>query len=148
MLVDDNADILFTLSVLARSLTMAAIECHPTPEAALAAFLAAPEHYELVITDLEMPGMDGMELCRGMRAVSSHQKMLLATGNGSLTAAAARSAGFDVLLKKPILLASLEAALAEVGLRAQAGGSAPSSADFPLGTSQGLSSSQPRNEAR
>ena len=41
MLVDDNADILFTLSVLIRNLTGATIKCHHAPNLALAAFVAA-----------------------------------------------------------------------------------------------------------
>lgn len=116
MLVDDDADILFMLSVLIRKLTGAAIECHQTPEAALAAFAAAPGHCELVITDFEMPGMDGAELCRRIRAISPGQKIFLVTGS-SLNAATARSAGFSTLLKKPITLAALEAALAVAGLK-------------------------------
>jgi DNA-binding NtrC family response regulator len=117
MLVDDNADILFTLSVLIRSLTGATIECYQAPETALAAFAAAPGHYELVITDFEMPGLNGVELCRRMHAISPAQKTFLVTGNGSLTAAFARAAGFSALLKKPVLLTALEAALAEAGLK-------------------------------
>jgi len=41
MLVDDNADILFTLSILIRNLTGATIECYHAPDLALAAFVSA-----------------------------------------------------------------------------------------------------------
>ena len=133
MLVDDNADILFTLSVLARSLTSAAVECYPTPELALAAFLAAPGQYELVITDFEMPGMNGVELARHVHTVSPAQRIFLATGNGSMTAAAAHSAGFNALLKKPLSLAQLEIALAAAGLKMRAGESDLRKANIPLG---------------
>ena len=133
MLVDDNADILFTLSVLAGSLTTAAIESHRTPEAALAAFTAAPGQYELIITDLEMPGMNGVELCRHLQAVSPAQKIFLATGNGSMTAATARAAGFSALLKKPLSLTAVETALAQAGLKMRGGESDLRKANIPLG---------------
>jgi len=55
--------------------------CYTTGEA-LAAFAESPAAYELVITDFEMPGMDGVELCRQLRAISPDQKIILATGSG------------------------------------------------------------------
>src|SRR5580704_12416362 len=82
MLVDDNLEILTMLSALVENFTTATIECHDSPQSALAAFAAAPDSYELAITDFEMPGMDGVELCRRLRAVSPAQKVFLATGSG------------------------------------------------------------------
>lgn len=112
MIVDDNPDTLRMMSALLENLTSAEIECFNTPQAALAAFADAPERYELVITDFEMPGMDGVELCRRLRAISPAQKIFLATGSGFFTEAAARHAGFSALLNKPFPLALLKAALA------------------------------------
>lgn len=113
MLVDDSEDILLMLSAMLATITDAEIECHNTPQSALAAFAAAPENYELVITDFEMPGMDGVELCRWLHMISPAQKIFLATGSGFFTAATARHAGFSALLNKPFPLAVLKAALAE-----------------------------------
>jgi CheY-like chemotaxis protein len=113
MLVDDNQEILAMLSAMLENLTGALVECYDTPQAALAAFKTAPGGYELVITDFEMPGMDGVELCRRLRAISPAQKVFLATGSGFFTAAAARHAGFAALLNKPFPLSVLQAALAE-----------------------------------
>jgi CheY-like chemotaxis protein len=111
MLVDDNENILLLLSATLENLTGAAIECYTTPKEALAAFAESPESYELVITDFEMPGMDGVELCRQLRALSPGQKIILATGSGFFTEAAARHAGFSALLDKPFPLPLLRAAL-------------------------------------
>ena len=120
MLVDDNADFLRMLSAMMENLTGATIECFNSPQPALDAFAAAPAHYELVITDFEMPGMDGTELCRRIRAISPAQKIFLATGSGFHTAAAARDAGFCALLNKPFPLATMRTALAEAGLKLEA----------------------------
>jgi two-component system cell cycle sensor histidine kinase/response regulator CckA len=113
MLVDDNREILAMLSAMLKNLTAAAVECFDTPQAALTAFQAAPGGYELVITDFEMPGMDGVELCRQLRAISPAQKVFLATGSGFFTAAGARHAGFAALLNKPFPSSVLKSALAE-----------------------------------
>jgi CheY-like chemotaxis protein len=113
MLVDDNQEILNMLSAMLKNLTNAAVECFTTPAAALEAFQAAPGGYELVITDFEMPGMDGVELCRRLREISPEQKVFLATGSGFFTAAAARHAGFCALLTKPFPLSALKSALSE-----------------------------------
>lgn len=116
MLVDDNADILEMMSALAENLTDAEIECFNSPVAALAAFADAPEKYEVVITDFEMPGMDGVELCRRMLALAPTQKIILATGSGFFTEAAARRAGFSGQLNKPFPIERLRATLAEAGV--------------------------------
>ena len=113
MIVDDNEDILRVMSAVLENLTRAEIECYNSPPSALAAFIRSPASYELVITDFEMPGMDGVELCRRLHAVNPEQKIFLATGSGFFTDAAARHAGFSALLNKPFPLSVLKAALAE-----------------------------------
>ena len=118
MLVDDNAHILAMMALMIQNLTGAEIETHRSPVTALAAFAAAPASYELVITDFEMPDMDGVELCRRMRMMNPAQKLFLATGSGYFTEAGAWHAGFSALLNKPFPLATLQAALAKAGLEA------------------------------
>src|SRR5580692_8221885 len=115
MLVDDNTEILMTLSALVENFTTATIECHDSAHSALAAFAAAPDSYELVITDFEMPAMDGVELCRRLRAISPAQKVFLATGSGFFSEVAASHHGFCALLNKPFPLVILQEKLAATG---------------------------------
>src|SRR5579863_317164 len=77
LLVDDNEEILTTISALLETLTGATVECHSSAGSALAAFTAAPGRYELIVTDYEMPGMNGVELCRRLKAVAPDQKIIL-----------------------------------------------------------------------
>ena len=116
MLVDDNQEILLMLCVLVENFTTAPIECHDSPRSALAAFAAAPDSYELVITDFEMPEMDGVELCRRLRALCPAQKVFLATGSGFFSEVAASHHGFSALLNKPFPLVALQEKLARAGL--------------------------------
>jgi CheY-like chemotaxis protein len=122
MQVDDNDDLLFMLATMLGKLTDAEIGQFRSPASALEAFAAAPEKYELVITDYEMPEMDGVELCRRMHAVAPTQKIVLTTGSGFFTAAVAQRAGFSALLNKPYSLAEIHAALAATGIKTDAVG--------------------------
>ena|SRR5579859_7037232 len=116
LLVDDNEDILATLTALFEALTSAPIECHTSPASALAALAAAPEKYELAITDYDMPGMNGMALCQALKATAPELKVILSTGSNFFTLKSAQNAGFDALLHKPCRLADIIAALYVVGL--------------------------------
>jgi len=116
MIVDDNEDILLLMREIVAQFSDAEIVCFNSPRAALAAFEAAPESFELVITDFEMPGMSGVELCHRLLAISPTAKILLATGSGMVSEEAAAGEGFCGLLHKPFPFAALQRALAAAGL--------------------------------
>ena len=122
MIVDDNEQMLLMLSAVLKEKTSAEIECYRSPVAALAAFTAEPGKYELVITDFEMPEMDGAELGRRLRALSLSLQIFLATGSGQFTKATAYHAGFTALLIKPFPVSELHAALAAAGLDRETAG--------------------------
>ena len=67
------------------------------------------EHPALIITDLSMPGMDGLELAKAVKAVSPQTEILILTAHSSLASAveALRHGVVDYLLK-PLGLAELE----------------------------------------
>ena len=119
MIVDDDEQILRLLTAVIKHLTQAEVESYTSPQAALKAFRATPGKYELVITDFDMPEMDGVELCRQMRAIAPGQEIFLATGSGCFTEEAAYQAGFAALLNKPFPASALHAALAGAGLEAE-----------------------------
>jgi PAS domain S-box-containing protein len=50
------------------------------PAEALAAFAAAPQDFDLVLTDLSMPGMSGMDVSRQILRIRPEIPVLLATG--------------------------------------------------------------------
>ncbi len=101
MIVDDNQDVLSLLRDIITSCVNADIQCFHSPHAALATFTSAPEAFDFVITDLEMPSMSGIELGCQLRKLSPAIKVLLATGSGILTTKEARQKGFCGMLHKP-----------------------------------------------
>lgn len=120
MLVDDDVINLTLMGKLLRQHCEAEIECFHDSRAALAAFESAPASFDLIITDLQMPGMDGVEFCRRIHAVSPPVKILLATGTGDITRADAARAGFCGLLRKPFLIGALLRALESSGVAPRA----------------------------
>ena len=46
---------------------------------------AASEDYDLIILDRMLPGMDGLEVCRKLRANGIHTPVLMLTARGQLT---------------------------------------------------------------
>src|SRR6476646_1914036 len=76
---------------------------------------------DLVITDLEMPNMDGLELCRRLRAISQVPIIILSAKGEERIKVEALDIGADDFVTKPFgideLLARLRAALRRSALQ-------------------------------
>lgn len=117
MIVDDDNDLLLLLDAVLAKTNDVEIFCFNNGPDACAAFAQAPDSFEFVITDLEMPDMNGLELQRRLRSLSPELKILLMTGNRNYTEQMAATSGFCGLLRKPFLLASLADVLTSAGGR-------------------------------
>lgn len=78
---------------------------------------------DLVVTDLSMPGMDGIELCRRIRATTQLPIIVLSVKGEEATKVKALDAGADDYVTKPFgmneLLARMRAALRRVPITTQ-----------------------------
>jgi PAS domain S-box-containing protein len=73
-----------------------------SPIEALAAVRDQPEKFAMVITDLTMPGMDGVKLGCQLQAIQPHLPIILTTGfSRVMTEDKALKLGFQALLAKP-----------------------------------------------
>ncbi len=80
---------------------------------ALAAFEAAPERFDAVVTDEVMPGLSGTELAAALRRLRPGLPILLVSGYiGPKISERAADAGVDEILRKPLQSRELAAALA------------------------------------
>jgi len=69
------------------------------------------EKIQVMFLDINMPGMNGLELCRKIRAEFPKSIIHALTGHGSLFELAdCREAGFDDYFKKPVNLEVLDRA--------------------------------------
>jgi two-component system, cell cycle sensor histidine kinase and response regulator CckA len=71
-------------------------------DAAFAAFTAAPTAFDLVLTDMSMPGMSGVEFAQKILAVRPETFVVIATGHvQDKDVARAREAGVREVIQKP-----------------------------------------------
>jgi two-component system KDP operon response regulator KdpE len=112
LVVDDEPQI---TRVLRRSLTSHGYDVRVAAEglAALQTFGDWPP--DLVVTDLSMPGTDGLQLCRNLRAISQVPIIVLSVRGEEKTKVQALDSGADDYVTKPFgmdeLLARIRAAL-------------------------------------
>ncbi|MCP4353980.1 MAG: PAS domain S-box protein [Desulfobacterales bacterium] len=100
MVIDDEDDV---LEALVEELKAEGLDAtgHTDPARALQAFAQKP--FPLVITDLNMPEMDGAQLARKMKEINSKTKIIIITGYGGKEAALrALRAGVSDFLEKPL----------------------------------------------
>lgn len=101
LLVDDEE---YVLSSLQRVLMMSGYRVVAVKDCmeALRLFGRAPDEFDLVITDLTMPGMTGVELARKLLSMRPDIPVILSTGfNEVMTEQEAKSLGISELLLKP-----------------------------------------------
>ena len=70
--------------------------------------LASTEDYDVIVLDLMLPGMDGMEICRKLREEKKHTPILILTAKGQLEdKVEGLNAGADDYLVKPFAFEEL-----------------------------------------
>ncbi len=121
LVVEDNVDMAESLATL---LSAWGHEVHLAYDAASALTIAARARPEVVLSDLGLPGMDGYELARRLRAEPAFGKVVLVALSGYGRAEDQRralDAGFDHHLVKPPDLARLAELLGRVATPATEG---------------------------
>jgi DNA-binding response OmpR family regulator len=109
LIVDDEPDILTTFK---RSLELAGYSTYgfTNPSAALEHFRQNPKAYQIVITDVRMPGMSGFELAREIRNLDRDVKIIIMSAfemNMSEVKKVLPSLKVDDIVKKPVRLDKL-----------------------------------------
>ena len=112
LIVDDERQI---TRVLSRGLTTQGYDVHVAADGESALQTFSDWHPDLIITDLSMPNMNGMELCRRVRAFSDVPIIVLSVKGEEQAKVEALDAGADDYVTKPFgideLLARIRASL-------------------------------------
>jgi signal transduction histidine kinase/ActR/RegA family two-component response regulator len=125
LIVDDSED---TIRMLEQLLKMGGANVTTAMNGEDALRLAAESEYDVVLSDISMPGMDGFEFLRRLRQIDGrqHVAVIAITGFGrSDDIERARAAGFYSHLTKPLNLQALAAVLDQLA-RDQSGRGATS----------------------
>lgn len=111
MIVDDNEPLLNLLRKMLNRVGEVDVHCFSSAREGLKAIEAAPGEFELIVSDLEMPEMNGLHFCHALRRVAPEAKVILATANPDISEEEAWQNGFSCLLRKPFPYASLYQAI-------------------------------------
>ncbi|MES2434080.1 MAG: sigma-54 dependent transcriptional regulator [Pseudomonadota bacterium] len=108
-LVDDDTDL---LEATTQSLRIAGFQPEAFSSASAALNGLDADYPGVILSDVRMPGMDGFELFRRIRAIDPELPVILLTGHGdvAMAVAAIRDGAWD-FLTKPVGLDALTAAL-------------------------------------
>jgi two-component system KDP operon response regulator KdpE len=123
LVVDDEPQILRALAINLRARHYEVVTA-PTGTDALAA--AAKHNPELVVLDLGLPDMDGVEVVRGLRGWSAAPIVILSGRSDSADKVDALDAGADDYVTKPFSIDELLARLRAVSRRVGATDAVPS----------------------
>jgi EAL domain-containing protein (putative c-di-GMP-specific phosphodiesterase class I) len=109
LIVDDESAIRFGVS---EALRLRGYEVEAVGDGKEALARLAARRFEAVLSDISMPGMNGLELLRRVRALDFDLPVVLLTGDPRLeTAIEAVDAGALRYLQKPVSIAEIEGAL-------------------------------------
>lgn len=105
LLVDDEEAFLTTL---AKRLEVRGMQVTTLSRGADAVATADKQAFDLVVLDLSMPGMDGLETLKRIKARQPEAEIIILTGEGSIrTSIEAMKLGAEDFLQKPVNIAEL-----------------------------------------
>jgi DNA-binding response OmpR family regulator len=100
LLVDDEEDFVRTLS---ERLELRDLNSNTAFDGEEAIKLVGDKEPDIIILDLKMPGIDGMEVLRRVKKTYPHIQVIIQTGHGNdMDEAEARELGVFDYLKKPV----------------------------------------------
>ena len=111
LLVDDEEDFLETLS---SRLKMRGLKVSAVTSGEQAVSEAKEQEYDAIIVDLSMPGLDGLETLKLIKADNPNAEIIMLTGHGSIQSGIeAMKLGAGDFLQKPVELSELMAKIGE-----------------------------------
>ena len=114
LLVDDEHMITVQAKLGLEKLGYRVVACTSSLEA-LDKFRAAPDAFDVVVTDQSMPNMTGMEFAQELLLIRPDIPIILCTGFSELVdETSAKAAGIQKYLKKPVLQRLLAGAVREI----------------------------------
>ena len=117
LFIDDEAVLCRSVSSLLERLGYV-VTARSDPSEALDLFRKNPQAFDVVLTDLTMPGLTGVDVAREIQRLAPEKPVLMMSGfNSTWTAEALRAVGVVELIKKPLGALQLSETLASLFAR-------------------------------
>ena len=111
LLVDDEQDFLETLS---SRLEMRGLKVSAVTSGEQAIAVAKEQEYDAIVVDLSMPGIDGLETLKRIKADNPNAEIIMLTGHGSVASGVeAMKLGAGDFLQTPVELTELMSKIGE-----------------------------------
>ncbi|MSU51747.1 MAG: response regulator [Opitutus sp.] len=114
LFVDDEEPLVFVATTMFSGLGFQ-ISGHVLPTAALTEFRARPHEFDIVVTDLSMPEMSGIDLALAVRQLRPDIPIVMISGHVRASdAVAAREAGINTIIEKPCTQQEIQSAVSRL----------------------------------
>jgi CheY-like chemotaxis protein len=112
LVIDDEEDM---VDMIAFGLSQRGYEVHKATSGFKAVELARAQRLDVAVSDLKMPGMDGIQTTIALKQVTPGLDVVLATGFATEeTVSACKSSGVSECIRKPFTLEELESLLQRI----------------------------------
>jgi two-component system cell cycle sensor histidine kinase/response regulator CckA len=105
LVVDDNN---FLRSVVSKMLSLLGYEVLSADSGENGLSLFLKNKFDIVLSDYEMPGMDGVAFACSVKKRSPRTPIVIMTGSGKETVLARKSTAVDEVISKPFTLAGID----------------------------------------
>jgi two-component system cell cycle sensor histidine kinase/response regulator CckA len=105
LVVDDNN---FLRSVVSKMLSLLGYEVLSADSGENGLSLFFKNKFDIVLSDYEMPGMDGVAFACSVKKRSPRTPIVIMTGSGKETVLARKSTAVDEVISKPFTLAGID----------------------------------------
>nr|WP_068891612.1 response regulator transcription factor [Pedobacter panaciterrae] len=125
LLIEDEPGL---ISVMVRGLTEANMQVSVAADGTTGLEMAVKHGFDLIILDIMLPGINGIQICREVRKVNKNVSILMLTALGSTeNIVTGLDSGADDYLVKPFKFAELEARIRSLVRRRSSNGEAGNS---------------------
>ena len=119
LLIEDTHDL---ISVIVRGLNDANMEVSVAVDGQTGLEMAINHHFDLIILDIMLPGMNGIQVCKAIRKLNASVPILMLTALATTeNIVTGLESGADDYLAKPFKFAELEARIRTLVRRSKAG---------------------------
>jgi CheY-like chemotaxis protein len=114
LLIDDEPMVTHVCELMLKALGYGVLKAYSGPEA-IKIYEANRDRIDLIISDFDMPGMNGQEVVDKLRTIDQHAKVLLSSGGILIpNEKEAIDRGFNGFLQKPFSMRTLSHKIAEI----------------------------------